>query len=88
MIQLFELLESVEDDSSSLSIKWSPSGDAFMIVDQAAFVDQLLPKFFKRTKFTSFKGKLYRWGFRRVSKGANAGSYFHKVCLSFGVLLI
>jgi len=79
--RLFELLESVEDDSSSLSIKWSPSGDAFMIVDQAAFVDQLLPKFFKRTKFTSFKGKLYRWGFRRVSKGANAGSYFHKLFL-------
>jgi len=74
--RLFELLESVNDDPSNESITWSATGDSFMIVDQAAFVDKLLPKFFKRTKFTSFKGKLYRWGFRRVGKG-----YFHKLFL-------
>jgi HSF-type DNA-binding len=38
-----------------------------------------LPKFFKQSKFTSFTRKLNRWGFIRVTRGPQTGSYFHKL---------
>jgi hypothetical protein len=42
---------------------------------------QVLPKFFKATKFTSFTRKLNRWGFTRVTRGPEMGSYYHKLFL-------
>jgi len=81
--RLFELLSAVSSETSecSTSIIWTSSNDAFMIVNECTFVEEVLPKYFKKTKFSSFKGKLYRWGFRRVSKGMNTGAYFHRLFL-------
>jgi len=75
------LMELLSREDTSESIAWMPKGDAFVIKNQNSFVEKILPRFFKKTKFTSFKGKLYRWGFRRVMKGENAGAYFHKLFL-------
>lgn len=74
--KLFELLSSEEPVKEIIA--WMASGDSFIIFNEASFAEQVLPKFFSRTKFTSFIGKLYRWGFRRITKGNNAGAYYNK----------
>jgi hypothetical protein len=76
-----KLMELLSYDDVRKSITWMPKGDAFMIVKEKSFVEKVLPRFFKKTKFCSFKGKLYRWGFKRIMKGENEGAYFHKLFL-------
>ena len=38
-----------------------------------------MPMYFKQSKYTSFTRKLNRWGFTRVTTGAEQGAYYHKV---------
>ena len=43
--------------------------------------------YFKQSKYTSFTRKLKRWGFTRVTTGAEQGAYYHKVSYIAGLLL-
>jgi HSF-type DNA-binding len=47
-------------------IAWTRNGRAFIIRDNDKLVSDWLPMFFQKGKFSSFKRKLYRWGFRQV----------------------
>jgi HSF-type DNA-binding len=47
-------------------IAWTSNGRAFIIRDNDKLVSDWLPIFFQKGKFSSFKRKLYRWGFRQV----------------------
>jgi HSF-type DNA-binding len=47
-------------------IAWTSNGRAFIIRDHDNLVNDWLDMFFQASKFTSFKRKLYRWGFRQV----------------------
>eukprot|EP00567_Pseudictyota_dubia_P005630 CAMPEP_0197445466 /NCGR_PEP_ID=MMETSP1175-20131217/10678_1 /TAXON_ID=1003142 /ORGANISM="Triceratium dubium, Strain CCMP147" /LENGTH=598 /DNA_ID=CAMNT_0042976429 /DNA_START=24 /DNA_END=1817 /DNA_ORIENTATION=+ len=58
---------------------WMPDGLSFVIISPRTFMDQVLPMYFKQTKFASFTRKLNRWGFKRVTRGTNAGAYYHKL---------
>jgi hypothetical protein len=49
---------------------WSDDGKSIVILDKTLFCEQILPLFFKRTKFPSFVRKLFRWGFSRVTSKA------------------
>jgi hypothetical protein len=61
------------------AIKWLPNGKAFMITDKIIFSQQILPTYFgSSTKFYSFTRKLARWNFKRVSRGAWRGAYYHE----------
>lgn len=75
-----KLMELLSHDCISESITWMPKGDAFMIVKESLFAEEILPRFCKKTpKLSSFKGKLNRWGFRRILRGEYKGAYFHKL---------
>ena len=75
-----QLREAIEaDDGGEKSIVWSADGKSFIITSPRVFVDTVLPKYFKQTKFASFTRKLNRWGFKRITKGPNAGAYFHRL---------
>ena len=60
-------------------LSWIPSGTGFIIYKKKKFLAEVLPKFFKQSKFTSFTRKLNRWGFIRIVRGPETGSYFHKL---------
>lgn len=58
---------------------WSPDGKSFVIFDQNDFVRDVLPIYFKGTKFSSFQRKLYRWGFtRQVDRSMLPNEYIHE----------
>lgn len=58
-----------EKEDREYCIAWCHSGDSFVIRNPDEFTKQVLPKFFKATKFSSFTRKLYRWGFRQLNRG-------------------
>lgn len=54
------------------AVSWILDGRAFIIRSKDDLVKDLLPMFFRQSKFASFTRKLYRWGFRQVSVSASA----------------
>jgi hypothetical protein len=57
------------ENPDEFCIAWLADGKSFVIRNPEAFTRNVLPKFFKATKFSSFTRKLYRWGFRQVNRG-------------------
>jgi hypothetical protein len=59
--------DEAEKEGISLLICWSPDGKYFTINDQEKLSEHVLRRFFKDSKFGSFRRKLYRWGFKQVT---------------------
>jgi len=73
-----QLMDILSNEEHSSIITWLPEGNGFIISKKKAFAEKILPKYFKASKFTSFTRKLNRWGFSRIPRGPQTGSYFHK----------
>lgn len=71
--KLFTLLGK----ESPSTVSWIPTGNAFRILDGEKFQQEVIPKYFKHTKFASFQRQLNLYGFRRVTKGEAQGAYVH-----------
>jgi HSF-type DNA-binding len=67
--QMMNLMKFAEEQPEGYCVAWLPDGKSFVIRNPDEFTRQVLPKFFKATKFSSFTRKLYRWGFRQVNRG-------------------
>eukprot|EP00573_Skeletonema_grethae_P002933 CAMPEP_0201686122 /NCGR_PEP_ID=MMETSP0578-20130828/678_1 /ASSEMBLY_ACC=CAM_ASM_000663 /TAXON_ID=267565 /ORGANISM="Skeletonema grethea, Strain CCMP 1804" /LENGTH=622 /DNA_ID=CAMNT_0048170129 /DNA_START=128 /DNA_END=1996 /DNA_ORIENTATION=- len=73
-----KLMTVLDNDQLSDVITWLPHGKGFIILQKKKFATEVMPIYFKHSKFTSFTRKLNRWGFTRVPRGPEAGSYYHK----------
>jgi hypothetical protein len=63
-------------------VGWVPSGTSFVIRDADTFVQQILPKYFRHGRMTSFQRQLNLYGFKRIcNKGPEAGAYYHDLFL-------
>eukprot|EP00752_Nemacystus_decipiens_P004304 g3933.t1 len=62
---------------SSDIIRWTDSGQAFQVVDYNRFSEEILLKYFRHNKFSSFRRQLNLYGYRKVIKGPDAGAYMH-----------
>jgi len=74
-----KLMEILGSDEAADIISWLPHGKGFLIYKKKKFATDILPKFFKQSKYTSFTRKLNRWGFIRVTRGPETGAYYHKL---------
>lgn len=73
------LMKVLADEEHSDTITWLPHGRSFFILKRKKFVADVLPRYFRQSKFTSFTRKLKRWGFTRVTqRGPETGAYFHE----------
>jgi len=73
-----KLMKILSTDGVEDMITWLPHGHAFTIVNPKAFTSQILPRYFQKTKFTSFTRKLSRWGFVRYSRGTYRHKWFQR----------
>lgn len=79
-----DLLYAVlQDPVNTASITWQTHGRAFRVTNQAAFVENVMPKYFRNSKFTSFQRQLSLYGFLRLTCKDNPdyGAYYHEFFL-------
>jgi hypothetical protein len=72
--KLFDLVTTGDSDV----VRWEEHGKAFRITSPERFAEEVLPLYFRHSKLTSFQRQLNLYGFRRVKKGEDKGSYYHE----------
>jgi hypothetical protein len=66
MLTLFSLYSMVDDPATDNLICWSKDGETFMVPNHVRFGDEVLPRFFKHNRFSSFVRQLNMYGFHKV----------------------
>eukprot|EP00551_Chaetoceros_affinis_P000680 CAMPEP_0203642952 /NCGR_PEP_ID=MMETSP0088-20131115/8363_1 /ASSEMBLY_ACC=CAM_ASM_001087 /TAXON_ID=426623 /ORGANISM="Chaetoceros affinis, Strain CCMP159" /LENGTH=501 /DNA_ID=CAMNT_0050498951 /DNA_START=30 /DNA_END=1535 /DNA_ORIENTATION=+ len=80
-IKLHIVLKVTEKLGQQHIISWLPHGRSFMIHRPREFEEEVMGKFFKQTKLTSFRRQLNLYDFQRITHGRDAGSYYHELFL-------
>lgn len=78
-----QLMDVLDRSDLADIISWMPHGRAFIVKKPKLFAVDVLPRFFKQTKYLSFTRQLNLWGFKRITKGLDGGAY-----VSFTHLLV
>mmetsp|Transcript_11758 Transcript_11758/g.14625 ORF Transcript_11758/g.14625 Transcript_11758/m.14625 type:complete len:338 (+) Transcript_11758:105-1118(+) len=74
-----KLIDILSNDDHSDIISWVNNGRCFAIYQKKRFANEVLPRYFRQSKFTSFTRKMSRWGFIRIKRGPAVGAYYHKL---------
>ena len=79
--KLHQILEQASVDwQMGAIVSWMPSGRAFRVHNSHAFVETIMPLYFKNQtnpKFKSFLRQLHLYNFRCIRKGPEKGAYTH-----------
>lgn len=73
-----KLMTMLSDPLANSIITWCSHGRSFKVTHLAQFECHILPRYFKTNHMRSFRKQLSLWGFKRITKGADAGSYYHE----------
>eukprot|EP00546_Thalassionema_frauenfeldii_P007130 CAMPEP_0178925888 /NCGR_PEP_ID=MMETSP0786-20121207/18187_1 /TAXON_ID=186022 /ORGANISM="Thalassionema frauenfeldii, Strain CCMP 1798" /LENGTH=350 /DNA_ID=CAMNT_0020600869 /DNA_START=50 /DNA_END=1102 /DNA_ORIENTATION=- len=79
--RLHRLLTEVEENSQDDIIGFFAHGRAFAIHDRERFVKEIMPKYFKQSRLSSFQRQLNLYGFIRINSGPDLGGYYHQLFL-------
>jgi len=72
----------LDDNPFEDIISWQPHGRSFSIHTPDRFVEEVMPKYFKQSKFSSFLRQLNLYSFtRHRAQGPDKGGYYHKFFL-------
>jgi len=82
-LKLWDMLDHVEKTEPELTeiISWQPHGRCFLVHKPQEFAKNVLTKFFQQKKYASFQRQLNLYGFKRITKGPDRGSYYHELFL-------
>lgn len=69
-----KLHQMLSDSSNDPIVSWSTMGDSFIIWDMTAFSNDILPKYFRHSNFSSFVRQLNKYDFHKVKSSAKSGS--------------
>lgn len=78
-VKLYQMLQEVEREGNQDIVGWNADGKTFRVRPQkmGRFVDELLPRWFKQSKYKSFQRQLNFYQFQRILSGPLEGSYGH-----------
>ncbi|KAL3945642.1 MAG: hypothetical protein SGBAC_000298 [Bacillariaceae sp.] len=83
--KLYDMLEQAEEDGLQDIVAWQGDGaiygTSFKVFKPQVFVEKLMPRYFKQTKYKSFQRQLNLYGYTRINEGAGKGGYKHKYFL-------
>ena len=78
--KLHKMLNEAEEAGFSDVVSWVLDGRAFRVHKPYPFVEKILPRYFKMTKYKSFTRQLHNYGFTWIKKGPEKGgcTYFRR----------
>lgn len=79
--KLHTMLANTDRGGYSHIVTWRPHGRCFVIHDTKLFASEILPVYFHLNKITSFQRQLNLYGFARLTRGPDAGGYYHELFL-------
>jgi hypothetical protein len=79
--KLYRMIQDAEQNGNSDVISFFPHGRAFIVRDPDRFVTEIMPKYFKQGKMSSFLRQLNLYGFQRINNGPDTGGYYHELFL-------
>ena len=80
-LKLHGLLRIVEKLHMDHIFGWQPHGRSFTIRDPSEFESLLMKRFFNQGQISSFRRQLNLYNFQRITRGPDAGSYYHGMFL-------
>jgi len=75
--KLHRLLTEVEAAGRSDVISFIATGKAFAIHKPDKFFKEIVPKYFRQSRLSSFKRQLNLYGFELINTGSARGGYYH-----------
>lgn len=81
--KLYIMLNAMETDAANGNARgksivgWQSHGRSFKVHNVKAFVETIMPEFFKQTKYSSFQRQLNLYGFVRITGGPDKGAVYH-----------
>ena len=79
--KLHRMLRDAEASGKSECISFFEHGRAFGIHNHPRFCREIMPKYFKQSRLSSFQRQLNLYGFSRITTGPDSGGYFHEMFL-------
>jgi len=76
-----EKLHELLDSEHTNVVGWLPHGRAFLVRKPKDFTKDIMPKYFRQTKLTSFQRQLNLYGFNRITRGPDEGGYYNEYFL-------
>lgn len=76
--KLFNMLKDAEAHGHDDVISFLPHGKAFMIHKPEKFAQDIMPKYFKTGRLSSFHRQLNLYGFKRNTFGQDVGAFYHE----------
>ena len=79
--KLYRMLMETESRGLTHIVSWHKDGKCFRVHDQKAFVEEILPQYFKKSKYRSFQRQCNLYGFSRITavKPFWDSCYFHPI---------
>lgn len=68
-----KLYKMLEDPSHRNIVRWSQTGDSFIVVDTNDFTKNILPQHFKHSNFASFVRQLNKYDFHKIKNTEDGG---------------
>jgi hypothetical protein len=75
------MLRETEEAGESDLISFFPHGRAFAIHHVERFCREVMPRYFKQSRLSSFQRQLNLYGFTRITSGPDTGGYYHELFL-------
>mmetsp|Transcript_8154 Transcript_8154/g.11746 ORF Transcript_8154/g.11746 Transcript_8154/m.11746 type:complete len:859 (-) Transcript_8154:1336-3912(-) len=77
-LKLQTMLDKLEAEGDTDAISWLPHGRGFLVHKPDIFVSELMPAYFRQTKYSSFQRQLHMYSFQRITAGRDKGAYYHE----------
>ena len=77
-LKLQIVLKIAHNEGHDHIISWQPHGRAFRIHKPGIFADEVMKRLFKQSQIASFWRQLNLYGFIRLLRGSDKGTYYHE----------
>ena len=80
--KVHRMLSELEQQEGGTDIaSFLPHGRAFIIHKPKKFTEEIMPKYFRMSRFSSFQRQLNLYDFQRITEGKDKGAYYHELFL-------